>query len=114
MAFRILSLDGGGVWAVIQVKALIKLYGDVTGRTVLQDFDLVAGTSGGSIVLGGAFTTLQPNGAAAPIPHPYIARLHADGTLDTSFDPKPNHWVYTLLSQTDGKVLLGGHFTAQG
>lgn len=54
MTFRILSLDGGGVWAVIQVKALIKLYGaDTTGHQVLQDFDLVAGTSGGSIVLGG-------------------------------------------------------------
>jgi hypothetical protein len=54
MAFRILSLDGGGVWAVIQVKALIKLYGpDTTGHQVLQDFDLVAGTSGGSIVVGG-------------------------------------------------------------
>ena len=33
MAFRILSLDGGGVWAVVQVKALIKLYGaDTTGH----------------------------------------------------------------------------------
>ncbi|MEO8812103.1 MAG: patatin-like phospholipase family protein [Caulobacteraceae bacterium] len=54
MVYRVLSLDGGGVWAVIQVKALIALYGEAaTGRAVLQDFDLVAGTSGGSIVLGG-------------------------------------------------------------
>ena len=54
MAFRVLSLDGGGVWAVIQVKALIALYGaGVRGNAVLSEFDLVAGTSGGSIVLGG-------------------------------------------------------------
>jgi hypothetical protein len=51
--YRILSLDGGGSWALIQVKGLIELYGpDKPGREVLQDFDLVAANSGGSIVLG--------------------------------------------------------------
>ena len=51
--YRILSLDGGGSWALIQVKALIELYGpDKLGREVLRDFDLVAANSGGSIVLG--------------------------------------------------------------
>ena len=54
MTYRVLSLDGGGVWAAIQVKALIALYdANTPGHTVLQDFNLVAGTSGGSIVLGG-------------------------------------------------------------
>jgi uncharacterized protein len=54
MSYRILSLDGGGTWALIQVKALIALYpgGAATpGLTVLNDFDLVAANSGGSIVL---------------------------------------------------------------
>ena len=52
--YRILSLDGGGSWALIQVMALIDLYGgDVTGHEVLRKFDLVAANSGGSIVLGG-------------------------------------------------------------
>jgi len=51
--YRILSLDGGGTWALIQVKALIELYGsDASGREVLQEFNLVAANSGGSIVLG--------------------------------------------------------------
>lgn len=53
MGYRVLSLDGGGSWALIQVKTLIDLYGDVTGHSVLQDFDLAAANSGGSIVLGG-------------------------------------------------------------
>jgi predicted acylesterase/phospholipase RssA len=54
MAYRVLALDGGGVWALTQVYALISLYSETTtGRQVLQDFDLVAGTSGGAIVLGG-------------------------------------------------------------
>lgn len=53
MNYRILSLDGGGTWALIQVKALMALYDPNTkGQTVLADFDLVAATSGGSIVLG--------------------------------------------------------------
>lgn len=52
--FRILSLDGGGSWALIQVMALIDLYGgSATGHEVLRDFDLAAANSGGSIVLGG-------------------------------------------------------------
>jgi len=51
--YRVLSLDGGGSWALIQVKALIELYGpDAAGREVLRDFNLVAANSGGSIVLG--------------------------------------------------------------
>src|SRR5260370_6703922 len=51
--FRILSLDGGGSWALIQVKALMKIYGaETTGRDVLRDFDLVVANSGGTITLG--------------------------------------------------------------
>jgi len=52
--FRILSLDGGGAWALIEVMALIDMYGGgATGHEVLRDFDLAAANSGGSIVLGG-------------------------------------------------------------
>jgi hypothetical protein len=59
--YRILSLDGGGTWALIQVKALIALYDNdpaTPGRDVLRDFDLVAANSGGSIVLGGLLEDL--------------------------------------------------------
>jgi hypothetical protein len=53
MNYRILSLDGFGVWSLIEVKALIALYDASTpGHEVLEDFDLVTGNSGGSIVLG--------------------------------------------------------------
>ena len=54
MAFRILSLDGGGSWALIQVRALMTLYGEATsGHQVLRNFDLAAANSGGSLVLAG-------------------------------------------------------------
>ncbi|HEU5351437.1 MAG TPA: patatin-like phospholipase family protein [Terracidiphilus sp.] len=53
-SYRVLSLDGGGSWALIQVMALMKLHGEnATGHEVLRKYDLVAATSGGSIVLGG-------------------------------------------------------------
>ena len=56
MTYRILTLDGGGSWAVLQVMALAAIYGDTaTGHEVLRDFDLVAANSGGSITLGGLF-----------------------------------------------------------
>jgi len=48
--FRILSLDGGGCWALIQAKALLDIYGDIPGNRLLANFDLVAANSGGSIV----------------------------------------------------------------
>jgi hypothetical protein len=60
MDYRILSLDGGGAWSLIQVRALIQLYGkDTTGHTILQDFDLVAANSGGSLVLAGLVEGLK-------------------------------------------------------
>ncbi len=48
---KVLSLDGGGTWALIQVKALMKIYGDVSGHEILKRFQFVAANSGGSIVL---------------------------------------------------------------
>ncbi|MDP9053401.1 MAG: patatin-like phospholipase family protein [Acidobacteriota bacterium] len=60
MAYRILTLDGGGTWALIQVKALIELYGaGARGNKVLRDFDMAAATSGGSIVLGALLEDLS-------------------------------------------------------
>jgi hypothetical protein len=59
MTYRILSLDGGGTWALIQVKALIALYGaGAPGHKVLEQFDLAAANSGGSMVLGGLLENL--------------------------------------------------------
>jgi uncharacterized protein len=60
MAFRILSLDGGGAWALIQVQALIDLYGGETrGNEVLAEYDLAAANSGGSLVLAGLVENLK-------------------------------------------------------
>ena len=61
MSYRILSLDGGGTWALIEVKALMALPDydkNTSGHAVLNDFDLVAANSGGSIVLGALIENL--------------------------------------------------------
>lgn len=49
---RILSLDGGGSWAILQIQALIDLYPQAqTGHQLLRQFDFVVANSGGTIVL---------------------------------------------------------------
>ena len=50
--FKILSLDGGGSWDILQLLTLKERYGGETnGHKVLLEFDLVIANSGGSIVL---------------------------------------------------------------
>jgi hypothetical protein len=57
--YRILALDGGGSWSLIQAKTMIRLYGeDTCGHRVLRDFDLVAASSGGSLILAGLVENL--------------------------------------------------------
>ncbi|HEX8964289.1 MAG TPA: patatin-like phospholipase family protein [Rhodocyclaceae bacterium] len=58
--FRILSLDGGGTWALLQARALMDLYPGRSGHRILEDFDVVAGTSGGSVVMAGLIDDMRP------------------------------------------------------
>lgn len=62
----------------------------------------------GRILLAGSFTTLQPNGATTATPRSRIARLNADGILDSDFNPNPDSSVFCVAIQPDGKILLGG------
>ncbi|HEY2343093.1 MAG TPA: delta-60 repeat domain-containing protein, partial [Chthoniobacteraceae bacterium] len=64
----------------------------------------------GSIVIGGTFTSLQPNGASAPTTRNYVARIHTDGSLDTTFNPNADNFVNCAAVQADGKIVLGGSF----
>lgn len=60
--YRILSLDGGGTWALIQAKALGEIYGHGTdGWTILDRFDFAAANSGGALVLALLLKGLSPN-----------------------------------------------------
>ena len=61
----------------------------------------------GKLIIGGVFTTVDG------VARTNLARLNADGSLDTTFNPgtSANDEVIAVLLQPDGKVLVGGYFT---
>jgi uncharacterized delta-60 repeat protein len=65
----------------------------------------------GKILLAGAFTAFTPSSGSSSTSQSFIARLNADGTLDTAFTPLVNARATTLVLQSDGKVIVGGQFT---
>lgn len=74
----------------------------ITSCTLLQN---------GKIIIKGVFTEL--NG----ITNNYIARLNADGTLDTSFDSANtiNDFVHSnVVEDSNGKILFGASFSING
>jgi uncharacterized delta-60 repeat protein/uncharacterized repeat protein (TIGR01451 family) len=64
----------------------------------------------GRILIGGAFSSVSG------VPRAHIARLNADGSLDTTFDPGfgADDVVYTMAIQLDGHILVGGSFHTMG
>jgi uncharacterized delta-60 repeat protein len=68
----------------------------------------IAVQSDGKIILVGTFTTVGGTTRNR------IARLNADGTLDTGYNPNANGQVFRVALQSDGKALVGGNFTTVG
>lgn len=90
-ACRILSLDGGGTWALIQAKALGAVYGlDTKGKAILERFDFAFANSGGSIVLAGLIVDRTPR---------EILALLADSQVaNRMFDRKRLFWLRRMFS----------------
>ena len=61
----------------------------------------------GQVIIVGDFTSIGGT------PRGHIARLNADGTLDTTFAPNAgaDGIIHTIAVQTDGKIIIGGEFT---
>jgi uncharacterized delta-60 repeat protein len=87
------------------------------GQSALDGFDpnangqvwVIVVQADGKILIGGDFTTVLG------VARNNIARLNADGTLDTAFDPNATSFiVYALAVQADGKILVGGVFSNMG
>jgi uncharacterized delta-60 repeat protein len=89
-----------------------------TDGSMDTNFDAEIGGSGGfvnclavtpqdQIVIGGYFTSV--NGYSRN----YIARLNADGSVDTTFKPGlgPDFIVVCLATEADGKLVIGGGFS---
>ncbi|MGW8184634.1 MAG: Ig-like domain-containing protein [Candidatus Moraniibacteriota bacterium] len=66
----------------------------------------IAVQSDGKIVIGGEFNLY------GGVARQYIARINADGTLDTTFTvgTGANYYVYATAIQSDGKIIIGGYF----
>ena len=80
----------------------------VTGTISTGAIESVVIQPDGKVVIGGDFTRINEASRGR------IARLNADGSLDTSFNPGAgaNAVVYALAQQVDGKILVGGGFTS--
>lgn len=60
---------------------------------------------------------IQPNDGKILVPTgdtPHLLRLNADGSLDSAFSPPPNYAVFNLVVRSDGKIVVGGTFPANG
>jgi hypothetical protein len=68
----------------------------------------IALTGDGNVMLGGAFTSINGQSRNG------VARLHSDGTLDTSFVPGagPENDVLAVESEPGGMSYIGGSFDA--
>lgn len=64
--------------------------------------------SNGQVVIGGSFTMVDG------VARSRMARLNADGTVDGAFVPGviPSGAVYSVIVQTDGKVVIAGEFSS--
>jgi uncharacterized delta-60 repeat protein len=77
---------------------------NITGRNWVASIALQAD---GQVLIGGNFSTLHGTNVSYG-----VARLHADGTLDSSFNPGTGtSLILSVALQPDGKVLIGGNFT---
>jgi len=66
----------------------------------------------GKILVGGGFTGLGDGTGTTTRNH--IGRLNVDGTVDLTFNPGTNSIVQAIAVQPDGKILIGGNFSAVG
>jgi uncharacterized delta-60 repeat protein len=113
LLFSIAVLMAGGIAALHGQSALDGFDPNLNGPITV-----IVTQPDGKILIGGVFTTVAPNGGA-PVPRNGIARLNADGTLDTVFDPNAlsgpgGGIVLSIALQADGKILVGGFFSAIG
>ena len=80
------------------------LTGDGSNPGVLA----VAIQNDGKVMIGGIFT------AVSGISSPYLARLNADGSFDSTFAANVDNTVTAVRIQPDGKILIGGYFNNVG
>jgi uncharacterized delta-60 repeat protein len=81
--------------------------GFATGTNLNNTVKTVVAQADGKVLIGGDFTAYNIT------PRNRLARLNADGSLDTSFNPGTgaDATVNAIVVQADGKILIGGNFS---
>lgn len=88
------------------------LRSETAGPSVITFISALVLQPDGKVLIGGNFTEIQGSSRNG------IARLNADGTLDTTFDPGSgvgdsyDPAVFAIQLQPDGRILIGGSFAA--
>ncbi|PIQ56280.1 MAG: hypothetical protein COW02_01360 [Comamonadaceae bacterium CG12_big_fil_rev_8_21_14_0_65_59_15] len=91
------------------------IYGDANGNLGLDGaVRSIVVQNDGKILVGGDFTRVRGSVRTDGLARAYLARLNADGSTDTSFDPGigANALVRAMALQPDGKVLAAGDFAS--
>ena len=105
--FKILSLDGGGVRGIFSARVL-DLMNDALGINVCNTFDLLVGTSTGSIVAAAIATGHSLSELVSDYecfaPLIFKKRVSARGLLRSKYD---NNVLETFLRESFGEVTLG-------
>jgi hypothetical protein len=71
-------------------------------------FNAIALQTDGRILLAGDFTNLNGTGVAR------LARVNPDGSIDATYNPRPDGAVVAVAVQSDGRVVIGGGFAKVG
>jgi uncharacterized delta-60 repeat protein len=112
---RFMSMRGTGSTSPVTRNFAARLNSDGTLDTVFNPnpngvvYAMIYQPNG-QIVIGGSFTTVQPNGASSPITRNHVARFNTDGSLDMGFNPNTDKTVLALGLQTNGQIVVGGGF----
>ncbi len=105
------TTDGVSSGPPVQIATLVPFGPGVVDPNFVTDYagsaaiNALAVQPDGKIIVAG--TIISIDGTTEE----NIARLNADGTLDTSFSATADSYVFCVAVQPDGKILLGGSFT---
>jgi len=81
--------------------------GPAPGTSFTNSIEALAVQTNGKILIGGTFNSYNGTLRAG------LARLNADGSLDTAFDPSfifrfVGNTIYDIIPLSDGKIIVGG------
>jgi uncharacterized delta-60 repeat protein len=113
-SFRVVHSEGFGIKRSGIARLLPDGRVDPTFNPIANDsVRAIALQPDGKILIGGDFTTLSPNNTG-PVARARLARLHPDGTIDTTFNADTNGRINVITMHPAGRILVGGDFTSVG